>query len=84
MKKINPKIFNLSPRLNIQKNQNNYYLLIKRKSRIIMKDGIKIVQNFQRIKQNNPTSKMFLKTSTPICSKTQKFLIEKNIDIIKN
>lgn len=49
-------------------------LLINRKSRIIMADGIKIIGKAEQIKEKLPDVKIVLKTSAPVCSKTIAFL----------
>ena len=44
MKKIDPKQYNLFPRVDLRQGKpNDIYIVINRKSRIIMKDGIKIL-----------------------------------------
>ena len=83
MKKIDPKKYNLSSRLNLEKDsENNYYIVINRKSRIIMKDGIKIKNQATQIKSFDSNAKVKLKTSTPICSKTKHFLSNEDIEIV--
>ena len=83
MKKVDPKKYNLSSRLNLEKDsENNYYIVINRKSRIIMKDGIKIKDQATQIKSFDPNAKVKLKTSTPICSKTKHFLFNEDIEIV--
>ena len=48
MRKVDPRIFNLSGRINIQENdKNEVFFIIDRKSRIIMKDGIRIFKQIQ-------------------------------------
>ena len=83
MKKINPKKYNLSSRLNLEKDsKGNYYIIINRKSRIIMKDGIKIKEQATQIKSFDPNAKVRLKTNTPICSKTRRFFFTEDIEIV--
>ena len=83
MKKVDPKKYNLSSRLNLEKDsENNYYIVINRKSRIIMKDGIKIKNQATQIKSFDLNAKVKLKTSTPICSKTKQFLFNEDIEIV--
>ena len=83
MKKVDPKNYNLSSWLNLEKdNENNYYIVINRKSRIIMKDGIKIKNQATQIKSFDSNAKVKLKTSTPICSKTKHFLLNEDIEIV--
>ena len=84
MNQINPKIYNLSSRLNIQKNKKgDLFFIIDRKSRIIMKDGLKIIEYFKKIKEIETKSRFYLKTTAPICSKTKNYLIQHKIFIIE-
>ena len=64
-----------------QDNNNNLYIIKNIKSRIIMKDGHKIVETVKQIK-NKTNSSVLLATTAPICSKTTKFLNENDIKII--
>ena len=52
-----------------------------RKSRIIMKDGQRIMKQAQAIHQINSNMTITVLTSAPVCSKTRAFLLEKNIFI---
>ena len=82
MRKVDPKAFNLSSRTNIQENdRNEVFFIINRKSRIIMKDGIRIFNQIQKVKEKRRNVRFFLKTSAPVCSKTKKYLNQKNIEI---
>ena len=82
MKKVDPRVFNLSNRINIQENdKNEVFFIIDRKSRIIMKDGVRIFNQTQKVKEKRPDARFFLKTSAPICSKTKKYLNHRNIEI---
>ena len=82
MRKVDPKTFNLSNRLNIQENdKKDVIFIVDRKSRIIMKDGIRIFNQIQKVKEKRPNARFFLKTSAPICSKTKKYLNLRNIEI---
>ena len=75
MKIIDPKRYNLSPRLNLQQNElNELFIIVDRKSRIIMKDGhriLKIVNRIQAIEKDRHVSVL---TSAPVCTKTRTFL----------
>ena len=83
MKKVDPKKYNLSSRVNLEKdNKGNYYIVINRKSRIIMKDGIKIKNQATQIRSFSPNAKVKIKTNTPICSKTKRFLFTENIELV--
>ena len=82
MRKVDPKAFNLSSRINIQENdKNEVFFIIKRKSRIIMKDGIRIFNQIQKVKEKRRNARFFLKTSAPVCSKTKIYLNQRNIEI---
>ena len=82
MRKIDPKTFNLSSRINIKENdKNEVFFIIKRKSRIIMKDGIRIFNQIQKVKEKRRNARFFLKTSAPVCGKTKTYLKQRNIEI---
>jgi len=80
---LDPKNFGLSAANKIEQIAKNHLaLVINRKSRIIMKDGKIILSKADKIKQHLPQTKLSLKTTAPICSKTVKFLIQHEIGII--
>ena len=82
MKKLDPKRYNLSSRTNIlQGNQKELYIVIDRKSRIIMKDGYRILNTAKTILETGGPCLIHVLTSAPVCSKTQLFLLENNIQI---
>ena len=82
MRKLDSKVFNLSNRVNIQENdKKEVFLIIERKSRIIMKDGIRIFNQTQKVKEKRPNARFFLMTSAPVCSKTIKYLKQREIEI---
>lgn len=82
MRKVDPKAFNLSSRINIQENdKNEVFFIIKRKSRIIMKDGIRIFNQIQKVKEKRRNARFFLKTSAPVCGKTKIYLNQRKIEI---
>ena len=82
MRKVDPRVFNLSNRLNIQENdKKDVFFIVDRKSRIIMKDGIRIFNQIQKVKEKRRNARFFLKTSAPVCSKTKKYLNQRNIEI---
>ena len=83
MRIINPKKYNLPSRIILKENpKGQMFLIIDRKSRIIMKDGNRILEIIQKIqaKEIHKTPKVL--TSAPVCSKTRKFLNENKIEII--
>ncbi len=57
------------------------FFIVDRKSRIIMKDGIRIFNQIQKVKEKRRNARFFLKTSAPVCSKTKKYLNQRNIEI---
>jgi hypothetical protein len=82
MKNINPKRYNLSSRTILRQiGKNNIFIIIDRKSRIIMKDGKRILKQAHAIHQINSNMTITVLTSAPVCSKTRVFLLEKNIFI---
>jgi hypothetical protein len=79
---LNPKKYNLNSRVLIkQSTPNHIIIVIDRKSRIIMKDGMRINEQKQSINQMKPNTKVSLQTTAPICSKTKEYLLSKNINI---
>ena len=82
MKNIDPKRYNLSSRTFLRQiGKNNISIIIDRKSRIIMKDGQRIMKQAQAIHQINSNMIITVLTSAPVCSKTREFLLENNIYI---
>ena len=82
LKEIDPKSVGAPPRSVIAEDSKNHLYIIKNvKSRIIMKDGHKIVETVKGIK-NKTNSSVSLATTAPVCSKTTKFLNENDIKII--
>ena len=55
-------------------------IVVDRKSRIIMKDGRRILEQASAIMKTDIRPVVLL-TSAPICGKTKKFLTENNISI---
>jgi hypothetical protein len=82
MKIIDPKRYNLSSRTILRQiGKNNIAIIVNRKSRIIMKDGHRIMKQAQSIHQINSNIIITLLTSAPVCGKTRSFLLENNIYI---
>ena len=82
MKNIDPKRYNLSSQTILRQiGKKNISIIIDRKSRIIMKDGLRIMKQAQAINQINAKMTITVFTSAPVCSKTRAFLLEKNIYI---
>ena len=82
MKKIDPKRYNLSQRLNLQQNElNELFIIIDRQSRIIMKDGHRILKMVNRIQSVEKDRHVSVLTSAPVCSKTKTFLSNHSIPV---
>jgi hypothetical protein len=82
MKKLDPNIYGLKPRTKIFENsKKKLFIVIDRKTRIIMKDGFKIFEIAQKVRQKEDHKKVGLLTSAPICSKTKSFLKKSNISV---
>tara|TARA_B100001750_G_scaffold64688_1_gene51371 strand:- start:431 stop:688 length:258 start_codon:yes stop_codon:yes gene_type:complete len=82
MKKIDPKRYNLSQRLNLQQNElNELFIIIDRQSRIIMKDGHRILKMVNRIQSIEKDRHVSVLTSAPVCSKTKTFLSNHSIPV---
>ena len=82
LKQIDPKSVGAPTRSVIGEDSSNHLYIIKNiKSRIIMKDGHKIVEVVKQIK-NKTNSSVSLATTAPVCSKTTRFLNENDIKII--
>ena len=83
MKPIDPKTYNLPPRIKLfENNSGSLFVLIDRKSRVVMKDGHKIVKIAKDIKKINQNKKISLLTSAPVCSKTKKHLLKCSIPVL--
>lgn len=82
MEILEPKLFNLSPKTVIQKVDSNTIAIVKnRKSRIIMKDGEKILEQVEKIKGKSPEINIIFRTTAPVCSKTRAFLKKHDIEV---
>ena len=80
---IDPGEFELPARTMLeQTGTDTIAIVMKRKSRIIMADGRKIVKKANQIKKVRLKAKVILKTTAPVCSKTIQFLAEEGIDVI--
>ncbi len=82
-KQVDPKIYGLTAcTVLIQKNSDNFTLVINRKSRIIMKDALTIIKKIEKIKEKIQSASVVLETSAPVCSKSIKFLKENGVDVV--
>ena len=81
MKKIDPKLYDLHPRIVLRKTKKDIFIVMDRKSRIIMKDGYRIFEIVKKIRGFETGKNVSVLSGAPVCSKTQKFLIKNNITI---
>ena len=74
-KKIDPKEFGIRGKTIIEKTGGNTYaIVIDRRSRIIMSDGVKILEKAEKIRALMTGASVQLLTTSPVCSKTRGFL----------
>ena len=84
LKKIDALTVGAPKRSNIATdNDKNIYIVKNIKSRIIMKDGLKLLDIAKNIKTVNSKT-VILATTAPVCSKTKKYLEENKIKITFN
>ena len=81
MVSINPKTYNLSSKTKLKKSPKGIFIVIERKSRIIMKDGHRILSDVKKIKELEPDKKISVLSSAPVCSKTKHFLYDNGVSI---
>ena len=83
MQSIDPKTYNLPPRTKLlQDSTGSLFVLIDRKSRVVMKDGHRVVKIAEDIKKVNQNKNVSLLTSAPVCSKTKKLLLTCSIPVL--
>ncbi len=83
MREVTPEMYGLPKRTVIEEiAENHIALVMNRKSRIIMKDGEKILAKVNLIRSVNQNLKVSLKTSAPVCSKTVSFLSAEGVEVL--
>ena len=81
-KTLDPNLFGLSSRVNLKQDEDGTITIIKdRKSRIIMKDGFKLNEQANAIRNVAPGSNIVVLTTAPVCSKTRDYLHENGIHV---
>ena len=83
MVNIDPKKYGLHQRVKLKGSGKEIFVLIERKSRVIMKDGNRIIQMAEKIKQANPTKKISVLSTAPVCGKTEQLLLKNSITVKK-
>ena len=82
MKKVDPIQYNLHSKVDLRQDKEGaLFIVVDRKSRIIMKDGHRILEMVNTISREDQSKKVSIRTSAPVCSKTKKFLLESGIVI---
>jgi len=75
---LSPEDYGLNSKVKLIQSDDHIGIVIDRKSRIIMKDGIRILDQVKKIKKNtNHVVRLY--TSAPVCSKTKVFLNKRDI-----
>ena len=78
MQSLSPKDYGLNSKVKLIQSDDHIGIVIDRKSRIIMKDGVRILDQVKKIKKiTNNVIRLY--TSAPVCSKTKAFLNKHNI-----
>lgn len=81
--RIDPSEFGIKSRVVIlNTGNNNFHIVKKRKSRLIMKDGEQIIKIANAIHNKKSSAKISLVILGPICSKTIKYLKDNSINVI--
>lgn len=83
LKLLDPKKYGLGSRTVIgEANDGQLFLIKDRQSRIIMKDGMKILEQINSIKRSANADRVVLTTQAPICGKTTKLFVENEIKVV--
>ena len=78
---LDPKKYGLNARtVLIENEQKEIIIVINRKSRIIMKDGRKILEKARKIQQQENKT-ISVSTGAPVCRKTKQHLQKNGIEI---
>jgi len=83
MKRIDPKKYNLMSRTTLYVKTDHIFIIIDRKSRVIMKDGYRISEQAKSIWSLEPGLHIKVATSAPMCAKTKEYLRKINIEVLK-
>lgn len=81
---VDPGRFGLPPRtVLVKRNSEEFILVIDRKSRIIMKDALTIIEKVGKVKEKSSNAAVILQTNAPVCSKSIRFLRDNGIAVEK-
>ena len=76
------KVEGISSRTIIEEDNGEIYLIKNKKSRIIMKEGLQIVE-INEVVKGEYSRNIVLETTAPVCSKTIKLLNDNEIKIVQ-
>lgn len=80
---FDPSLSQIAGRTKIYKDGDHTYVIDKRRrSRLIMADGRKILQISKKIIDHDTNATVKVLISGPICTKTKDYLYSQNIDIL--
>ena len=79
MNNIDSTKYNLHPRVKLLGKDKRVFIVIDRKSRIIMKDGHRILRIVKQINQVEVDKEVSVLSGPPVCKKTKKFLLENHV-----
>ena len=83
METVDPLDYNLPTRTKLLKDgSGSLFIVIDRKSRVVMKDGYKVLNIAKHIKEVNQNTTTSLLTSAPVCSKTKELLSKNKISVL--
>ncbi len=79
---VDPKQYGISSRTKLSKETEDHFIIfIDRKSRIIMKDAMTLVEKAKKIQQKRKAATITIKTTAPVCSKSILLFQENGIDL---
>lgn len=81
---MDPKSLGLPPRTVLEQVEKAHIaIVVRRKSRIIMKDGQIILEKARKIRSQAGEVRVSLHTNAPVCSKTLRFLADNGIEVVQ-
>jgi hypothetical protein len=81
---VDAKTFGLSSKTKIGKHSDkDWFVVIDRKSRIIMKDGVRILDIVAAVRKSRPEINLGLAAFPAVCSKTTTYLSARGISVVK-
>ena len=84
IEQVDPKFYELPPRtLLMKRGSEEFILVIRRKSRIIMKDALTILKKAEKIKEKALNASVIVETNAPVCSKSIQFFKDNGIVVKK-